>query len=193
MLKVLVKKKKTRVCLRLGGEQQYECQSSSEQESIACCHLPAAGISAQYETLWALGSPLWSKSDKPFLVRLVEYRYLWKASVTVPVSIETLGTIAVITMIILTSDATSAGFLFFSLSDVRNYQAFQVGKEKTQPPKSAKIQLSNETKVICSLRPLFTLLLSCSSWSRDYLSLFHRMTASLRNYHECTDARTSFD
>ena len=82
---------------------------------------------------------------------------------------------------------------FFNLSDVRNYEAFQVGKEKTQPPKSAKIQLSNETKVICSLRPLFTLLLSCSSWSRDYLSLFHRMTASLRNYHECTDARTSFD
>lgn len=89
--------------------------------------------------------------------------YLWKALGTALVSIETLGAMAVITMIILTSDATSAGFLFFSLSDVRNYQAFQVGKEKTQPPKSAKIQLSNETKVICSLRPLFTLLLSCSS------------------------------
>ena len=38
--------------------------------------------------------------------------FLWKASVTAPVSIEKLGAIAVITMI-LTSDVTSAGFLFF--------------------------------------------------------------------------------
>jgi len=39
--------------------------------------------------------------------------YLWKASDTAPVSIETLGAMAVITMIILTSDVTSAGFFFF--------------------------------------------------------------------------------
>ena len=41
--------------------------------------------------------------------------YLWKALGTTPVSIETLGAIVVITMIILTSDVTSAGlwFLFF--------------------------------------------------------------------------------
>ena len=45
---------------------------------------------------------------------------------------------------------------FFNLSDVRNYAVFQVGKKKTQPPKSAKIPLRNETKVICSLQPLFT-------------------------------------
>ena len=51
MLKVLVKKKRQGYDSGWGGEQQYECQSSSEQESIACCHLPAAGISAQYETL----------------------------------------------------------------------------------------------------------------------------------------------
>ena len=51
----------------------------------------------------------------------------------------------------------------------------------------------NETKVICSLQSLFTLLLSCSSWSREYLSLFHTMTASLRNYNEWTEARTFFD
>ena len=38
--------------------------------------------------------------------------YLSKASVTEPVSIEKLGAIPVITMI-LTSDVTSAGFLFF--------------------------------------------------------------------------------
>ena len=78
-------------------------------------------------------------------------------------SIEKFRATAVITMIILTSDVTSAGFFFFILSDVRNYAVFQVGKIETQPPKSAKIPLSNETKVIGSLQPLFTLLLSCSS------------------------------
>ena len=78
---------------------------------------------------------------------------------------------------------------FFNLSDVRNYAVFQVGKKKTQPPKSAKIPLRNETKVICSLQPLFTLLLSCSSWSTEYLSLFHRMTSSLRNCNEWTGAK----
>ena len=71
------------------------------------------------------------------------------------VSIETLGAIAVITMIILTSDVTSAGF-FFNISDVRNYAVFQVGEKKTQPSKSAKIPLRNETKVICSLQSLLT-------------------------------------
>jgi len=39
--------------------------------------------------------------------------YLWKALRTAPVSIETLGAMAVITTIILTSDVTSAGLLFF--------------------------------------------------------------------------------
>ena len=39
--------------------------------------------------------------------------YLWKALGTTPVSIETLGAIVVITMIILTSDVTSAGLCFF--------------------------------------------------------------------------------
>lgn len=101
--------------------------------------------------------------DKPFLVRLVEYKYLWKASVMAPVSIETLEAMAVITMIILTSDVTSTGF--FHLSDVRNYAVHKCKKKKkkTELPRSAKIPLSNETKVICSLQPLFTLLLSCSS------------------------------
>ena len=37
-------------------------------------------------------------------------------------------------------------------------QCSKWGKKKTQPPKSAKIPLSNETKIICSLQPLFTLL-----------------------------------
>ena len=179
---------------QVGGRTTVWVISSVEQESIASCHLPASCISAQNQTLtlWALGSPLWSKFDKPFLGRLVECKYLWKASVTAPVSTETLGATAVITMIILTSDVTSAGF-FFNLSDVRNYAVFQVGKKKTQPPKSAKIPLRNETKVIGSLQPLFTLLLSCSSWSTEYLSLFHRMTASLRNYTEWTEAMTFFD
>ena len=39
--------------------------------------------------------------------------YLWKALGTTPVSIETLEAIVVITMIILTSDVTSAGLCFF--------------------------------------------------------------------------------
>ena len=78
-----------------------------------------------------------------------------------PVSIETLEAMAVITMIILTSDVTSTGF--FHLSDVRNYAVHKCKKKKTELPRSAKIPLSNETKVICSLQPLFTLLLSCSS------------------------------
>ena len=78
---------------------------------------------------------------------------------------------------------------FFNLSDVRNYAVFQVVKIETQPPKSAKIPLRNETKVIGSLQPLFTLLLSCSSWSTEYLSLFHRMTSSLRNCNEWTGAK----
>ena len=39
--------------------------------------------------------------------------YLWKVLGMAPVSIETLGAMAVITMIILTSDVTSAGLLFF--------------------------------------------------------------------------------
>ena len=103
-------------------------------------------------------------------------------------SIEKFRATAVITMIILTSDVTSAGF-FFNLSDVSNYAVFQVGKKETQPPKSAKIPLRNETKVIGSLQPLFTLLLSCSSWSTEYLSLFHRMTSSLRNCNEWTGAK----
>ena len=101
---------------------------------------------------WALPCEV---SYKPFLVSLVVYKYLWKAYVLAPASIETLGATAVITMIILTSDVTSAGF-FFNLSDVSNYAVFQVGKKETQPPKSAKIPLRNETKVICSLQPLFT-------------------------------------
>ena len=54
--------------------------------------------------------------------------YLWKASDTAPVSIETLGAMAVITTIILTSDVTSAGFFFFfffwHLRDVRDYAVF---------------------------------------------------------------------
>ena len=54
--------------------------------------------------------------------------YLWKALGTAPVSIETLGAMAVITMIILTSDVTSAGFFvfcfFWHLRDVRDYAVF---------------------------------------------------------------------
>ena len=62
--------------------------------------------------------------------------YLWKVSDTAPVSIETLGAMAVITMIILTSDVTSSAgwwwlfffclfvFLFWHLRDVRDYAVF---------------------------------------------------------------------
>ena len=39
--------------------------------------------------------------------------YLWKALGMAPISIETLGAMAVITTIILTSDVTSAGLVFF--------------------------------------------------------------------------------
>ena len=61
---------------------------------------------------WALPCEV---SYKPFLVSLVVYKYLWKAYVLAPASIETLGATAVITMIILTSDVTSAGFFFHSI------------------------------------------------------------------------------
>ena len=53
--------------------------------------------------------------------------YLWKALGMAPISIETLGAMAVITMIILTSDVTSAGLLFFffwHLRDVSDYAVF---------------------------------------------------------------------
>ena len=56
--------------------------------------------------------------------------YFWKASGTTPISIETLGAMAAITMIILTSDVTSAGIFFFflHLRDVRDYAVFQLKK-----------------------------------------------------------------
>jgi hypothetical protein len=60
------------------------------------------------------------------------------------VSIETLGAIAVITMIILTSDVTSAGF-FFNISDVRNYAVFQVGEKRPN--------LRNQPKFLLGMKP----------------------------------------
>ena len=175
---------------QVGGRTTVWVISSVEQESIASCHLPASCISAQNQTLtlWALGSPLWSKFDKPFLGRLVECKYLWKASITSPVLLRNSEQQQLLLWLSWPQMLHQLDF-FFNLSDVRNYAVFQVGKKKTQPPKSAKIPLRNETKVIGSLQPLFTLLLSCSSWSTEYLSLFHRMTSSLRNCNEWTGAK----
>ena len=69
--------------------------------------------------------------DRPCPIRLVEYRFLQKASVMVLDSTETLGAMAVITMIILTSD-NQLGlhqlvffvFVFLHLRDISYYAAF---------------------------------------------------------------------
>lgn len=68
--------------------------------------------------------------DKPCLAGLVEYMYLQKASVMVLDSTETLRAMAVITMIILTSDNQLGVhqlvffFFFLYLTDIRYYAAF---------------------------------------------------------------------
>lgn len=63
-----------------------------------------------------------------------------------PVSIETLEAMAVITMIILTSDVTSTGF--FHLSNVRNYAVHKCKKKKKRPnfPDQPKFRLVMKPK-----------------------------------------------
>lgn len=64
--------------------------------------------------------------------------------------LETLGAMAAITMIILTSDVTSAGIFFF-LASKRCQGLCSVLTEKINkdlPPQSVKLLLSNETKYV---------------------------------------------
>lgn len=63
----------------VGGENNsMSAKVVQSKESIACCHLPALPISAQNQTLLSLGLSTVVRFDKPFLVRLLEYKYLWK-------------------------------------------------------------------------------------------------------------------
>ena len=87
--------------------------------------------------------------DRPCPIGLVEYMYLQKASVMVLDSTETLGAMAVITMIILTSDNQMGlhqlvfCFCCFFLIASKRYQVLcsiltEGGKKNTQPPESSK-------------------------------------------------------
>ena len=76
----------------------------------------------------------------------MEYKYLWKATVTEPVSIETLGTMAVITMIILTSDVTSAGFFFQSITYQKLCSVPSGGKKRPNLPNQPKFCLAMKPK-----------------------------------------------
>ena len=88
-------------------------------------------------------------------------------------------------------------WIFFSIYHIsETMQCSKWGEKKTQPPKSAKILLSNETKVICSLPslPCFFLVLpevesisaSSTEWQHLWETLMsgQRLGLFLTNHHQ---------